>query len=233
MMLRNLSEEIKRSRERNPLSLPNVELVTIRGGGESSMYFLRVLKHCMGLVNFGQVTFFTNDDIPSGEGIKVVKIDSMGREGYSDFCIHELPSRTSLPFVMIVQADGFLTNPAAWTDKFFRYDYVGAPWAAEWQNADDRVGNGGFSLRSRKFLDVCARFPFPTKGCNEDHLLCRTYNGWMREQGVRFAPLNLAARFSREQILSEFSGDPNKVFGFHGWCAGREAYKFLIYGFDE
>lgn len=214
------------------LSLPNVELIAIRGGGDSSDHFVRALKVCMSLVNFGKVTFFTNEAVSAQDGIDVVEIPAMDLRGYSRFCIQELNQRTVLPFCLLIQSDGFLTNPSAWRERFLRYDYIGAPWAAEMVCEADRVGNGGFSLRSRKFLEVCERFPFPIEG-NEDHLLCRSHRAWMVEQGIQFAPLHIAAKFSREQYLSEFTNSPSSYFGFHGWAPGREAYKFLIYGCNE
>jgi hypothetical protein len=214
------------------LRLPDIELVAIRGGGEPSRYFLKALRICMGLAEFGKVTFFTNEEVPPEEGIDIVRIPEMDRMGYSAFCIWELHERTTLPFVLIVQSDGFITNPSLWVDKFLQYDYVGAPWAAEEKCEEDRVGNGGFSLRSRKFLEVCERFPFPISG-NEDYLLCRQYRVWMKEQGIKFAPIHIAAQFSREQYLSEFNNNPRRCFGFHGWTADRGALWQLIYGCSQ
>ena len=52
-------------------------------------------------------------------------------------------------YVLTFQSDGFILNPDAWTDEFFNYDYIGAPWG------DNRyaVGNGGFSFRSKKLMN--------------------------------------------------------------------------------
>lgn len=214
------------------LSLPMVEMVAARGGGDSSEHFLRALRISMGYVNFGKVTFFTNEEIGQQDGIEVRKVNAMDKHGYSRFCIRELPKHVSLPFCLIVQSDGFVCTPDCWTDKFLRYDYIGAPWASEMVSVEDRVGNGGFSLRSRKFLDTCLRFPFELNQ-NEDHLLCRTYRKWMVEQGVQFAPINVAAKFAREQELAEFNNNLMTCFGFHGWGPGRDSFRFMIYGFDQ
>lgn len=39
-----------------------------------------------------------------------------------------LDSYIETPHVLVVQYDGFILNPDAWTDEFLEYDYVGAPW---------------------------------------------------------------------------------------------------------
>src|ERR1700687_3454326 len=43
-----------------------------------------------------------------------------------------------------------LITPAAWREEFLGCDYIGAQWF--WHDDAMRVGNGGFSLRSRKLL---------------------------------------------------------------------------------
>ena len=42
-------------------------------------------------------------------------------------------------------------------DKYLRYDYVGAPWDAERreETGGPEVGNGGFSLRTRRVVRRC------------------------------------------------------------------------------
>ena len=48
--------------------------------------------------------------------------------------------------------------------RFFDYDYIGAPWPNNFVN---RVGNGGFSLRSKKFLELTAKIPYNKIGHKE------------------------------------------------------------------
>jgi len=61
---------------------------------------------------------------------------------------------------LLVQPDGFVINPDKWDNQFFEYDYIGAPWEQVPHSYLDpwgkphRVGNGGFSFRSKKLLDV-------------------------------------------------------------------------------
>ena len=93
------------------------------------------------------------------------------------------------------------------------YDYIGAPWSEGATPPDQRVGNGGFSIRSRRLLEAL-RDPEldydPTRG--EDQLICHTLRPVLEARhGIRFAPLDIAQRFSFER-----DGPVHPTFGFHG-----------------
>jgi len=103
---------------------------------------------------------------------------------------------------LFIQWDGYPTTPEMWDDGFLAYDYIGAvwPWFTE-----HSVGNGGFSLRSRRLLGALAALPaleYP-----EDITICRRLN----LDGMRFAPESVAERFSREHWPVGA-----RTFGFHG-----------------
>jgi hypothetical protein len=216
------------------IDLPEVQLVTVHGGEKAGdfRHYIRALRLSMLGVRFGRVTFLCTDYSPVVDGIEVLKIPSINdRLEYSVFCIKELWKYVSLPFCLLIQADGFVVTPHKWDNEFLKYDYIGAPWSGVDSDAS-RVGNGGFSLRSQKFLSLCGEFPFPIDDC-EDHLMCRVHRDWFIHKGVRFAPVPLAAEFSREERYKDDGYDMSLAFGFHGWARGREAYKFLIHGFDE
>jgi hypothetical protein len=111
--------------------------------------------------------------------------------------------------VLVTQWDGFVVEPWAWTNTFLAYDYVGAPWPE--QPEARAVGNGGFSLRSRRLLAAGMDLRIDDEH-PEDIALCRTYRTLLeREHGVTFAPLALAKRFAYENDDSQGAS-----FGFHG-----------------
>jgi hypothetical protein len=90
------------------------------------------------------------------------------------------------------------------------YDYIGATWP----QFDDGlvVGNGGFSLRSRRLLHLLEDDIFEAHH-PEDVAICRTWRKMLEEaHGIRFAPPELASTFSAER-----SGDLRETFGFHGF----------------
>lgn len=137
----------------------------------------------------------------------LVYIEGMDYEGYNRFILHDLWKYVVTPWALIVQADGYAINPERWTDEFLDYDFTGAPWP------DGIVGNGGFSLRSKRFLEACRNVNY--QGGNEDELVCRR-----PLPGMRYAPPHLAQQFSHELV-----GDLNDSFGFHG---RYECHKHLI-----
>jgi uncharacterized protein DUF5672 len=76
---------------------------------------------------------------------------------------------------------------------------------------EHNVGNGGFSLRSRRFL-AAGLDPRIVKIHAEDAHLCRTYRPLLEaEYGIRFADTATANAFSFEANVQEAT-----PFGFHG-----------------
>jgi len=97
-----------------------------------------------------------------------------------------------------------------WQSDFLAYDYIGAVWP----QYDDghTVGNGGFSLRSRKLLDALASDDIVARN-PEDVCIARTYRSLLEQRwGIRFADEKTAHRFSFERAPRLFASS----FGFHG-----------------
>jgi len=150
---------------------------------------------------------------------RVIKIDHVSSiEEYSHFFVKKLHTFVDTDFVLVIQYDGFILNPEAWTDEFLQYDYIGAPW---WYEDENNVGNGGFSLRSKRLLSILYYDDYIQGHHPEDHHIARTYGEYLRSQGIVFAPESIASRFSIEGCLKELA--PVKYgsiwtneFGFHG-----------------
>jgi len=163
------------------------------------------LRRSMAQCRFERVQFFTNRKLAL-PGIEVVEIpDIASIADYSRFMVKALGERIETDFALVVQYDGFVVNGRRWRDEFLGYDYLGAPWP------DGGVGNGGFSLRSRKLLRAL-RDPRIAELVPEDMAICKTYRGLLEnEYGIRFAPKEVAARFSFET-----QPPPEPTLGFHG-----------------
>ena len=135
--------------------------------------------------------------------------------------------------ILLIQTDGFVIFPHQWDDSWLEYDYIGAPWpVAEgcyldpWENPQ-RVGNGGFCLMSKKLLSVPDKVEVPWEINDSDFYKMpegvRNYHGDGNvcchnrhiyvEQGCKFAPLEVAVKFSQETRLPECDGIV--PFGFH------------------
>jgi hypothetical protein len=128
--------------------------------------------------------------------------------GYSGFMVRDLVDYFRGTHALVVQWDGFVVRPECWDERFLDYDYIGAPWPDQ----GNAVGNGGFSLRSRRLLESLRRIdvadPHP-----EDYRICVTHRAELESRfGIRFAPPEVAARFSWEAT------EPiEPTFGLHGF----------------
>ena len=90
---------------------------------------------------------------------------------------------------------------------------IGAAWPDGYYV--NRVGNGGFSLRSKKFLDACIDiFKDEDIMDNEDLLICVLRYEDFIKRGIKYAPVNLAVKFSIEDLIPEITS--MHTFGFHG-----------------
>src|ERR1700742_303923 len=54
--------------------------------------------------------------------ISIPPINSI--RAYSEFVLKDLAEYVNTEFVLIIQYDGFILNPAAWSDEFLAYDYI-------------------------------------------------------------------------------------------------------------
>ena len=174
---------------------------------------LRALALSCATLRFEQTLFLT-DAVPAGidvpTGISVRSIARLAsREAYSHFVLKSLLPHVTTPHVLLIQWDGYVVNPAAFDPAFLEFDYIGAKWF--WFDDGMRVGNGGFSLRSRKLLDALqdARIALADA---EDVTIGRAFRPLLeREYGIRYADDATADRFAFEAAYP--TGMP---FGFHG-----------------
>lgn len=133
---------------------------------------------------------------------------------------NELMLKWTFPLVdtahtLYVQYDGLAINKDCWTDDFLKYDYIGAIWPN--MPITHNVGNGGFSLRSKRLLEACRDPAIQITDekewvANEDHLIGATYRRLLEHKYmVKFAPASVAKQFSYE--TGDMSG---RTFGVHG-----------------
>lgn len=215
------------------LNLPNVTLICV-----SSVNFehtLYAFQKSMQKINFGDVKLISDQNPPGfvESGISIEKCDSITSiDSYSHYMIFDLHKHVHTSHCLVIQADGFVINPEQWDPLWLTYDYIGAPWEYvdhsyldPWGN-HHRVGNGGFSLRSKKLLEVPlnAYVHFDVNWGNfykhmnandtaEDGCICVHNRHIYEVLGCKFAPIEVASRFSHEKLLPETKGI--KPFGFH------------------
>lgn len=190
------------------LSLPTVTLCAAASVNVAAT--IRALEMCLDQIEFAECFFVGSGKIAGSDPrIRFVEGETLkSGADYSDFILHRLADHVRSSHLLIVQWDGFVLDAGRWDPAFLDCDYIGAPWP-QFRDGHD-VGNGGFSLRSRRLMGAC-RDPRFVSGHPEDIAICRTNRDLLEEKGIRFAARDLAERFSVER-----SAPANPTFGFHG-----------------
>ena len=197
------------------IDLNNTTLVAI--GSTRINETLKAIDICHKYCNFNKTVFFTDHFTPHTYHID--KLRSI--KEYDYFVVKQLPYLIDSDFVLTIHWDGFIVNPDSWTDRFFDYDYIGAPWP--WM--DNICGNGGFCLKSKKFLLAQKNIFLNISEITEpdDLLLCHYYRKDFLAMDCQYAPPDIAYKFS-----TEHGGYNNyNSFGFHDFNPNPQ-FKYLI-----
>lgn len=218
----------------------NITLVTIVGLPKHAFPTYLALKKCLKQCSFKDIKIISCTEIPHCD-LPIIKIPETTRESYSEFCVTYLKDYIDTDFCMTFQQDGFIIDTKYWTDEFLNYDYIGAPWLmSEFDLQNIRlnkpfnlVGNGGFSLRSKKFLSDAATIKYNPNlkfqahieagvlATPEDWFICSYNYTDMIDKGIKFPSIKLAYQFSVEhpsahKVFNRDNLESYKSFGFHG-----------------
>jgi len=170
----------------------------------------RALANTAKCLDFDEILIFSDKNfMPNSRWVPVEHFSSV--RSYCDFMLKGMVEHVQTDHILFVQWDAQAHDSGAWSPEFLEYDYIGAPWP--WANPNMDVGNGGFSLRSRRLLEalknpnICTTAATP----NEDQVIGDTFRPLLETlHGIKYAPTDVAARFSYE--LGNYSGS----FGCHG-----------------
>ena len=191
------------------LRLPRITLIALTGK-DLEAHEHAIKESCKG-IEWGAVKIIYDFTIKS--------IDDWNRK-----IIYELHNYVQTDYCLLIHADGYVTTPSKWQGGFLGYDYIGAPWplpqdSYSYRTEDGqliRVGNS-VSLRSKRILEAPSRLNLPWRSyygnTNEDGFLCVHNRRILEENGIRFAPLEVAKFFSREHTIPENKGI--ETFAFH------------------
>jgi len=190
--------------------------------------------------------------------VRHVPIKPFGYLEYGIFVLYALHDFIETDFALVVQDDGWVLSGSNWKHEFLDFDYIGAPvhlarvsnplettyihgfqWVPYLTQSNthvDVIFNGGFSLRSRKFLGAPRKLglkinvppisilvgpPFEMRWEGdvlfEDVQLCTVMRHDLEQAGIRFAPLDLARQFSIEHVAPQLHENFNLLglFGSH------------------
>jgi hypothetical protein len=202
------------------LHLPQVTLVAVACTKVEET--IEALRISMRGIAYAEALLITHEKIDlSYEGIKVIHIKKLNYKEYNHFIIFRLKDYINTKFCLLVQNDGYVLHPDQWSIEFLKYDYIGAPWPPNVHFTSSkkniRVGNGGFTLRSRKILEAPTKLKLTFTDKNtgyfhEDGFLCVHFRDTLEKTGIKFAPVQLASQFSKEVLCYDSVQRP---FGFH------------------
>jgi hypothetical protein len=191
-------------------------------------------------IHFDEILIFSDKPLSIEKDYTFIELPKdFGLLEYSVWCIKQLYNFIKTDYFIIIQPDGMAINTKFWSNEFFDYDYIGAPF----NTADPLinsalindfdlphyidsheyiVGNGGFSFRSKKLLaalqdEQILEYSFNTKtNCyivGEDFQISVINKQILTEKyGIKIAPVDMAIKFSTETLC-----DQGYSFGFHGW----------------
>jgi len=188
-------------------NLNNVTLICVDcvNHGEAVAAIRKSMAEC----DFASVKFITDKPFEFDE-IEVINIPPIeSKEEYSHFMIKELYKYFDTDYVLVIQADGYVLNGKSWMPEFLHYDYIGAPWL---YSDGKNVGNGGFSIRSKKLQETLAFDEFIFASDPEDQAIGRLYRDYLvKKYDIKFPSEDLADRFAFELRTPIYD-----TFGFHG-----------------
>lgn len=221
------------------LNLDNITIVSINT--RDPELSVKAIERSCKYINFAKAILLSDNKIKHDfiETIIIDKINSLPE--YSYFCVKELNKFVDTDFCLLVQPDGFVTNPLMWSDNFLKYDYIGAPWdillsrqalyncgiyIQDLNKVPIIVGNGGFSLRSKKLLHECSLVEYKNTNIPEDNFVTISNRENFKQKGIKYADVITAKRFSLECPidLNEKNITLDAHFGFHG----LHGYKSLL-----
>jgi hypothetical protein len=190
---------------------------------------IKTLLYSSRYIDFGEIMLISHykpDALP--ENIRYENTIKHTHATINRFAMEQLPDLIKTEYMLSIQDDGFIINPFSWNDEFYSYDYIGAPWPdnLDWCKKN-RVGNGGFVLKSKKFLNLEKQVPY-IEGVHNDVLVTNHYYDLFLSNGIKYAPIEVACKFSLEHKIPEYEYDLDKTFGFHGKLTQQSIDKISI-----
>jgi hypothetical protein len=225
------------------IKLDNVTLICVDGVGKFNPS-IDAIKKSTTQIKFANLILLTSETFEKSDYCKIIKIPKMNWNEYNRFIITKLSDYFNTDFVLLCQDDGYVSNAQMWSNDFLKYDYNGAPWPLDLMNQlmfnlekgldlnksdfeeelklnnynghNYRVGNGGFSLRSKRLCEFTKQFDNKYLNKPEDNIISIYEKESIERNGMKIAPLEIAAKFSVESAteLNPFR-DKNITFGFH------------------
>jgi hypothetical protein len=185
------------------------------------------MRHCRQEIEFACAVIVSNTTPRNLQDEVFELVPDCGYRAAMDFEVNRIHRYVETDFALFVSHDGYIQNPSAWQDEWLCFDFIGAPWP-QWlcgrlSDPSHRVGNTGFCLKSKRFMQLCfefgANFDPSTPG---DVYTSDTIRTQLEKSGMKYAPIEIASDFSWELNTEEFPKGRFDAFGFHDF-AGKVA----------
>ena len=190
------------------LNLLNVTLLCVETREPELAHW--AIDRCLSNAQFAKVVLITNlEHVQTKRAdIDYVQAPSIKTtRDYSELLLSGISQYVESSHVLIIQWDSFVTHPQLWVDEFLKYDYIGPVWP---HHPKTPVGNGGFSLRSKKLLNAIQQPGFIKKH-PEDYCICADNKDFLEQKNIQIAPVDVAEQFAVERTAW------HPAFGFHGF----------------
>jgi len=190
------------------LNLSNVTLLCVETREPELAHW--AIDRCLSSTKFAKVVLITNLDRIQTKKADIEYVQApliKTTKDYSELLLTGINQYVETSHVLIIQWDSFVTHPELWSDEFLRYDYIGPVWP---HHPETPVGNGGFSLRSKRLLDAIQQPGFIKKH-PEDYCICADNKDFLEQHDIRIAPAHTAEQFAVERSTW------HDAFGFHGF----------------
>lgn len=190
------------------LKLSNVTLLCVETREPDLAHW--AIDQCLRGARFAKVVLVTNIDLVKNKRSDIEYAQAppiRSTKDYSDLLLTDIDQYVVGSHVLIIQWDSFITHPNLWRNEFLDYDYIGPVWP---HHPETPVGNGGFSLRSKKLLEIIQQPGFIKKH-PEDYCICADNRNFLEKRKIKIAPVDIAEQFAVERTLW------HEAFGFHGF----------------
>lgn len=177
---------------------------------------IKVLERCKEKADFGAVKLLTSIPNEYHHAERIMPLNSL--IAYSIFMLTTVHKYIETEHVLIVQRDGFILNPESFNVRWLDLDYIG-PLFVQY----DKVGSGGFSLRSKKLMRAVAKSSPKWDGSQEHADKLQAMLNYYEDGVISMGPIskvfNIGSLVQAAQWGQGGNRNPvyfrEKPFGFH------------------
>lgn len=177
---------------------------------------IRVIEHCKSLSDFGAVKFLSSIPTDYEHRVRIMPLNSL--IAYSVFMLSRVHEYIETPNFLIVQRDGWILNTDSFDPKWLELDFIGGLYMQY-----DKVGSGGFSLRSKKIMEDVSKIVPHWDGTQKEADRIQKGLGYYEDGILSLSPFSKNYKIASLEQAANFSqaGNRNPIyfrerpFGWH------------------